>query len=123
VYVGIDNYRQLVDDPIFWQSLLEQPLVRDRHDPGVDRARASDGGVGERQGRRPRRVAPRVFHADGAADDRVANIWLFFYTPEYGLLERVLGAFGFASHNWLGSKSTALACLMVVTIWKEAGFS
>jgi sn-glycerol 3-phosphate transport system permease protein len=52
----------------------------------------------------------------------VANIWLFFYTPEYGLLEQVLGAFGFASHNWLGSKSTALGALMVVTIWKEAGF-
>ena len=27
----------------------------------------------------------------------VANIWLFFYTPEYGLLEQVLGAFGVAA--------------------------
>ncbi len=52
----------------------------------------------------------------------VANIWLFFYTPEYGLVEKVLGAAGFGTHNWLGSKSTALACLMVVTVWKEAGF-
>src|SRR6478609_8693820 len=41
----------------------------------------------------------------------VANIWLFFYTPGYGLLEQVSGAFGFASHNWLGSKSTALPAL------------
>ncbi|HEY5307051.1 MAG TPA: sugar ABC transporter permease, partial [Casimicrobiaceae bacterium] len=52
----------------------------------------------------------------------VANIWLFFYTPEYGLLEQALGAFGIPSHNWLGSQSTALASLMVVTIWKESGF-
>jgi sn-glycerol 3-phosphate transport system permease protein len=52
----------------------------------------------------------------------VANIWLFFYTPEYGLLEKVLAAFGAGTHNWLGSKNTALACLMVVTVWKEAGF-
>ena len=52
----------------------------------------------------------------------VANIWLFFYTPEYGLLEQVTGMLGFGTHNWLGSKSTALACLMVVTVWKEAGF-
>ena len=29
---------------------------------------------------------------------------------------------GFSSHNWLGSNSTALASLMVVTVWKEAGF-
>jgi sn-glycerol 3-phosphate transport system permease protein len=52
----------------------------------------------------------------------VANIWLFFYTPEYGLLEQLLGALGAPSHNWLGSKSTALGALMVVTVWKEAGF-
>jgi sn-glycerol 3-phosphate transport system permease protein len=52
----------------------------------------------------------------------VANIWLFFYTPEYGLLAKGLAVFGGGSHNWLGSKSTALACLMVVTVWKEAGF-
>ncbi len=52
----------------------------------------------------------------------VANIWLFFYTPGYGLLEQVTGLFGLPSHNWLGSRSTALGCLMVVTVWKEAGF-
>jgi len=52
----------------------------------------------------------------------VANIWLFFYTPEYGLLEQVTGAFGMGRHNWLGSKSTALSALMAVTVWKEAGF-
>ena len=52
----------------------------------------------------------------------VANIWLFFYTPEYGLLEKITNAFGLPTHNWLGSKNTALACLMAVTVWKEAGF-
>ena len=52
----------------------------------------------------------------------VANIWLFFYTPDYGLLDQITGAFGLPAHNWLGIQSTALACLMVVTVWKEAGF-
>jgi sn-glycerol 3-phosphate transport system permease protein len=52
----------------------------------------------------------------------VANIWLFFYTPGYGLVEQVTRSLGFASHNWLGSRNTALACLMVVAVWKEAGF-
>jgi len=52
----------------------------------------------------------------------VANIWLFFYTPTYGLLEQFTGLFGLPSHNWLGSQSTALTCLIVVSVWKEAGF-
>jgi sn-glycerol 3-phosphate transport system permease protein len=52
----------------------------------------------------------------------VANIWLFFFTPQYGLLEQVLSLFGAAPHNWLGDPSTALACITVVAVWKEAGF-
>ena len=52
----------------------------------------------------------------------VANIWLFFYTPQYGLLAQVLAVFGGSSQNWLGSKDTALACVTIVAIWKEAGF-
>ena len=52
----------------------------------------------------------------------VANIWLFFYTPQYGLLEQVLALFGAPAHNWLGTPSTALACVTAVAVWKEAGF-
>jgi sn-glycerol 3-phosphate transport system permease protein len=52
----------------------------------------------------------------------VANIWLFFYTPQYGLLEQVVSVFGGPPHNWLGSSSSALAAVTIVAIWKEAGF-
>jgi sn-glycerol 3-phosphate transport system permease protein len=52
----------------------------------------------------------------------VANIWLFFFTPQYGLLEQIVGLFGGSSTNWLGSRDTALGAVIVVAIWKEAGF-
>ena len=52
----------------------------------------------------------------------VANIWLFFYTPDIGLLDQVLGAFGQPGHNWLGDPETVLGCIIVMTVWKEAGF-
>ncbi len=52
----------------------------------------------------------------------VANIWLFFYTPGYGLLEQITGWFGLPSHNWLGDQRTALGAVTVVAVWKEAGF-
>jgi sn-glycerol 3-phosphate transport system permease protein len=29
---------------------------------------------------------------------------------------------GWPSHNWLGSRSTVMACLIAVAVWKEAGF-
>ena len=52
----------------------------------------------------------------------VANIWLFFYTPGYGLFDQVLGLFGIPAHNWLGNQDTVLGSLMALAVWKEAGF-
>ena len=52
----------------------------------------------------------------------VANIWLFFYAPDYGLVDRFLQIFGWGGHNLLGMPDTALGALIVITIWKEAGF-
>jgi len=52
----------------------------------------------------------------------VANIWLFFYTPEVGLFDRALSILGVGATNWLGEPRTALGAVMAVTIWKEAGF-
>ena len=48
----------------------------------------------------------------------VANIWLFFYTPDIGLIDQFLSMFGISGHNWLGDPDTVLACIIVMTIWK-----
>lgn len=52
----------------------------------------------------------------------MANIWLFFFTEDYGLVDQALGLFGSPPHNWLGNPHTVLGCLMAVAVWKEAGF-
>jgi sn-glycerol 3-phosphate transport system permease protein len=46
-----------------------------------------------------------------------ANIWLFIYTPAYGLLGRF-----FHDLNILGSPNTALWAVIVMLIWKQAGY-
>jgi len=122
VWVGVDNYRQLVDDPIFWQALVNNLWFAVGTIPAsiaiaLVMAVWVNGHLAGRGFLRLAYFTPTVLPMIA-----VANIWLFFYTPEYGLLEKALAVFGAGTHNWLGSKSTALACLMVVTVWKEAGF-
>ena len=121
-FVGLANYQALADDPIFWQALSNNLWYALGTIPvSIALALLMAVWVNERlPGRGFLRLA--YFTPTVLPMIAVANIWLFFYTPGYGLLEQVSGAFGFASHNWLGSKSTALAALMLVTIWKEAGF-
>ncbi|WP_019240906.1 MULTISPECIES: carbohydrate ABC transporter permease [Bacillus] len=52
----------------------------------------------------------------------VAFIWLFFYTPEYGLISSFFRIFGAGELNLLGSSGTALLAIIVMVVWKEAGF-
>ena len=121
-FVGLENYRQLVDDPIFWQALANNLWYALGTIPvSIALALLMAVWVNDRiPGRGILRLA--FFTPTILPMIAVANIWLFFYTPEYGLLEQFTGALGLPSHNWLGSKSTALGALMVVTVWKEAGF-
>ena len=60
--------------------------------PAVDRAGAADGGVGERAASRGRGVLRLAYFTPTVLPMiAVANIWLFFYTPGYGLLEQLTG--------------------------------
>jgi sn-glycerol 3-phosphate transport system permease protein len=122
VFAGLDNYRQMIEDPIFWQVLANNLWYALGTIPvSIALAMLMAVWVARRiSGRGFLRLA--YFTPTVLPMIAVANIWLFFYTPEYGLIEQLTGALGFASHNWLGSNSTALVALMAVTIWKEAGF-
>jgi sn-glycerol 3-phosphate transport system permease protein len=51
-----------------------------------------------------------------------ANVWLFIYTPQYGLLSRVMKWISAADTNWLGSPQYVMWAMIVMVIWKEAGY-
>jgi sn-glycerol 3-phosphate transport system permease protein len=121
-FVGLDNYRNLVDDPIFWQALRNNLIYAAGTIPlsialALLMAVWVNGRIAGKGFLRLAYFTPTILPMIA-----VANIWLFFYTPEYGLIEQVSRGLGFPSHNWLGSQSTALLCVMIVAVWKEAGF-
>ena len=121
-FVGLANYEQILADPIFWQSLSNNLWFALGTIPvSIALAMIMALWVNDRiPGRTFARTA--FFTPTILPMIAVANIWLFFFTPQYGLLEQITGALGFPAHNWLGSKDTALAAVTIVAIWKEAGF-
>jgi sn-glycerol 3-phosphate transport system permease protein len=122
VFVGMDNYSSMLSDSVFWQALFNNLLFALGTIPiSIALALVMAIWVNDRiVGRAAVRMA--YFTPTVLPMIAVANIWLFFYTPQYGLLEQVLSLFGARAHNWLGSPETALTCVIVVAIWKEAGF-
>src|SRR6188472_1056171 len=122
VFVGLDSYRAMFEDAIFWKALVNNFWFAVGTVP-TSMALALLMALWVNRNMRGRGFLRLAFFTPTVLPMiAVANIWLFFYTPEYGLLEQFTNAIGFGRHNWLGSKSTALPALMAVTIWKEAGF-
>ena len=121
-WVGLENYAVMVDDPVFWQAVRNNLWFASATIPlSMGLALLMALWVNEKlAGRAFLRMA--YFTPTVLPMIAVANIWLFFYTPQYGLLEQVRGALGLSAHNWLGDPSTALACVTLVAVWKEAGF-
>ena len=121
-FIGLENYSAMIDDPIFWNALANNAwfalgtipasiglaicmaLLVNRALPGRALVRMSY-------------FAPTIL-----AMVAVANIWLFIFAPQIGLLNSATAWLGIAPRNWLGQPSTALASVTAVAIWKEAGF-
>lgn len=121
-FVGLENYQVMLEDEVFWKALANNLWYALATVP-VSIALAIVMALWVNSAMRGRTWLRMAFFTPTVLPMiAVANIWLFFYTPQYGLLEQVTGALGFASRNWLGNPDTALACVAVVAIWKEAGF-
>jgi len=122
VFQGADHYQAMLSDPVLARVLWNSALYAGVTVPAsIALAFVMALWVNDRlPGRGLVRLAyftPTILPMVAAA-----NIWLFFYTPGFGLIDQVARLFGFASTNWLGSEATALWAVIVVAIWKEAGF-
>ena len=121
-FIGLDQYRTMLADPVFWLAFRNNVLYALITVPlaialALVMALWVNGKIRGRAALRLAFFTPTILPMVAAA-----NIWLFFYTPDYGLLNQITRLFGFASVNWLGNPATALGALMAVTVWKEAGF-
>ncbi len=121
-FVGLDNYRFMLEDEIFWKVVGNNLLFAVGTIPAsIALALLMAVWV---NGRLPGRALVRMayFTPTILPMIAVANIWLFFYTPEIGLLDQILRAFDLPTRNWLGDPDTVLWCIVVLAVWKEAGF-
>ena len=52
-----------------------------------------------------------------------ATIWMFFFTPDYGLFNSALRFLGYSGpENWTGNPNMALLAVIIVAIWKNSGY-
>lgn len=121
-FVGIENYEMIFDDPIFLEAVINNiwyaiATIVPSIILAILMALIVDSKLSGRVLVRMAYFTPTILPMIA-----VSNIWLFFYTPEIGLIDQIATNLGFNSQNWLGDKDTVLNCIILITIWKEAGF-
>ena len=121
-FVGLANYETMIEDPIFWKVLANNMWFALGTIPtsialAITMALLVNRALPGRSFVRMAYFTPTILPMIA-----VANIWLFFYSPDIGLIDQIGSWFGIAGHNWLGDPDTVLPAIIIMTIWKEAGF-
>lgn len=116
-FAGLQNYVNLFQDDVFRRSFWNNLIVAAVTIP-VEILFATAMAVfanSVKQGRWLVRLA--FFYPVILPMIAAANIWLFIYTPQYGLV-------GMLNSNWnlLGNPQTVLPAIIVMLIWKQSGY-
>jgi sn-glycerol 3-phosphate transport system permease protein len=121
-FAGLENYERLINDDVFLQVLINNSLYALVTIPvaialAIVMALLVNSAIPGRSLLRMSFFAPTMLPMIA-----VANIWLFFYAPGFGLLDQIRTLLGLPQQNLLGSPDTVLWAVMAVAVWKEAGF-
>jgi raffinose/stachyose/melibiose transport system permease protein len=124
-FVGLENYRALAADEVFWQATLNSVVfvvVRTPLEVGLGFLLAI-----LLNGRLPARSLLRTLFFVPVVMSLIVVTIIFqrVYEPNTGLLNTFLDAVGLGAwaHPWLGDPTTALPAVIAVSVWKNVGFS
>ncbi|WP_326763881.1 sugar ABC transporter permease [Streptomyces sp. NBC_01591] len=120
-FVGLDNFRDMLDDAVFRKSIVNTVVYTFFTVPfgmmlGLLVALALHTGLKARGIFRTAVFIPQV-----TATVAIALVWLWIYNPGNGLLNTLLSFLGIQGPAWLSSTSWAMPSVILVGIWQGIG--
>jgi multiple sugar transport system permease protein len=120
---GIDNYKTLIHDKAFWQSIKVTAIYTVSFVPLLY-VISLGLALLVNQGLRLTGAMRTAFFAPYMVSLVISSvIWSFMLQDPAGVVNVIIGWFGFAPQSWLGSTDTALISVMLVTLWQSVGYS
>lgn len=125
VFVGLENYIAAFESPRFWQ-ILRNTLVFTFF------AVMGNVGLGLVLAVLLNRAMPKAllyffrlayFLPVIIAMSFVSIVWSFLYSTDLGVLNYYLQELGFGRVGWLTDTRLAMASILIMDVWKNAGFS
>ena len=118
VFSGLENYRALALDPIFRECIRNNLLIAVVTVPASIALGVAMASFSHSLGKKGKTITRIGFiYPTFIPLVAAANIWMFIYTPIYGLL-------GYINPEWrlLANGRTAIWAIIVMLIWKQAGY-
>jgi multiple sugar transport system permease protein len=120
-FIGLDNFKQALADPLVWQALKVTTLYAVVSIPlnivfGLGLALLLNSGIRGLRFYRTAYFLPSVL--SGVA---VALLWRWVFENQFGLANTLLSYVGLRGPNWLGDGDWALPALILMNIWAIGG--
>jgi multiple sugar transport system permease protein len=123
-FVGLSNYVQLLQTPLFWQAFgntLYFVVVGVPLSIGVSLGAALL--LHSRLARFKTLFRTALFAPVVTTLVAVAVIWRYLFNTRYGLLNYALGSVGIQPIDWLGDPHWAMPAIIVFAVWKNFGYN
>jgi multiple sugar transport system permease protein len=123
-FVGLSNYRQILENPLFWKALGNTFFVVAVGGPlSVLASLAAALLVSGRRVRFPGLFRSIYFMPVVTTLVAVAIVWRYLYHPNYGLVNWALGALHLPTVDWLGDPRWAMPAIILMSVWKNFGYN
>jgi multiple sugar transport system permease protein len=121
-FVGLSNYAEMLRDPVWARSLWVTFRYVLMYVPSIVVGSLLLGLMINRPARGVQ-LFRTIYFLPIVVPIVVASIvWQLIYEPSYGFLNYLLGAMKLPRPAWLGSERTSLFSVVLVSIWKQAGY-
>jgi multiple sugar transport system permease protein len=123
-FMGLENYRQVLSNPLFWQALGNTFLFVILGGPlSVLTSLVAALLVSAKLVRYPGLFRSIFFMPVVTTLVAVAIVWRYLYHPQYGLLNWALGGVGIHPVDWLGDPHWAMFAIILMAVWKNFGYN
>jgi multiple sugar transport system permease protein len=122
-WAGLDNYKTLIHDKAFLQSLKITAIYTVSFVPLLFIISLGLALL-VNQGLRLTGAMRTAFFAPYMVSLVISSVvWSFMLQDPAGVINVIIGWFGFAPQPWLGSTKLALISVILVTLWQSVGYS
>lgn len=123
-FVFLDNYIQILNDPLFWTALNNTGIFVLVGGPLTILASLFAAiALNSKMLRFKKFFRLAFFMPVVTTLVAVAVVWRYLYHPKFGILNYILSFAGISPVDWLGDPSYALPALIILAVWKNFGYN